>query len=77
MGVSLLEILTIRKVMPYRLKYNIQDPLILINELKKVVKELKTNNPYLKNYKLMDVGFAIVDKQKSSHMSLYFKKEAL
>lgn len=76
MEVCRLEILTIKRVVPHYLRYNIQDPLILIREIKKIVKDLKKHNSFLKNYRLMDVGFT-AKKQKLSHMNLYFKKEAL
>lgn len=69
-----LEMLTIRKPMPHQINYDMQDPLLLINELKRIVKDLKKNNPSLKNYKLVDVGFFPIGRRGKSHMSLYFKR---
>ncbi|MGI6485791.1 MAG: hypothetical protein ACOX15_05620 [Tepidanaerobacteraceae bacterium] len=72
-----MELLTIDKKLPHFLEYNIFEPLILINELKKIVKELKQKNPCLKNYKLMDVGFSSSKTRTQPRMRLYFIKKSL
>lgn len=70
-----MELLTINKKFPHRQIMNLEEPMMLIKELKQVVKELKVNNPKLCNYKLMDVGFPPVEDQKESRMKLYFVKK--
>lgn len=72
----LVELLTINKEMPQCLVFNLHKPIVLINELKKIVKDLKQKNPNLNNYRLMDVGFAPNNKE-ISQMRLYFVKKSL
>ncbi|HQE04751.1 MAG: hypothetical protein WBJ30_11110 [Tepidanaerobacteraceae bacterium] len=68
------ELLTINREMPRFLAINLHKPCIVINELKKIVKDLKQKNPHLNNYCLMEVGFS-PDKE-ISHMRLYFMKKS-
>lgn len=70
------ELLTINKEMSQFLLFNLHEPIILVNELKKIVKDLKQKNPKLNNYRLMDVGFAYNNKD-ISQMRLYFIKKSL
>ncbi|WP_422443980.1 hypothetical protein [Thermoanaerobacterium sp. DL9XJH110] len=69
-----MELLTISKTLPRHLEFSLQDPLMMIMELKKIVKELKEKNPTLKNYRLMDVGFTAGQNHKIPQMRLYFIK---
>ncbi|HHY42007.1 MAG TPA: hypothetical protein GX514_04060 [Thermoanaerobacterales bacterium] len=71
-----MELLTINKEMPHFLAFNLHEPFVLINELKKIVKDLKQKNPNLNNYRLMDVGFT-ANKKDISQMRLYFIKKSL
>lgn len=66
-----LELLTINKKLPSHFCATLQEPVALVYELKKIVRELKEKNPILLDYKLMDVGLP-VKSQEISHMSLYF-----
>jgi len=70
------ELLTINKEMSQFLLFNLHEPIILVNELKKIVKDLKQKNPKLNNYRLIDVGFAYNNKD-ISQMRLYFIKKSL
>ncbi|HHW03487.1 MAG TPA: hypothetical protein GXX35_11900 [Thermoanaerobacterales bacterium] len=68
-----MELLTINKTLPRQVQKNLQEPVVLVHEIKKIVRELKEKNPILRNYKLMDVG--LPDKnQKTPRMNLYFIK---
>jgi len=69
------ELLTINKEMSRFLVFNLHEPTILVNELKKIVKELKHKNPNLNNYRLMDVGFT--PDENMSQMRFYFIKKGL
>ena len=71
-----MELLTINKTLPRRQVINLQEPLLLVKELKKIVRDLKDKNPNLCSYKLMDVGFTSVNDQRVSHMRLYFVKRS-
>lgn len=71
-----MELLTINKKLPRRQILSLQEPLLLIKELKQIVRELKDKNPILCNYKLMDVGFTSIKNQKASRMKLYFIKKS-
>ncbi|HHY71230.1 MAG TPA: hypothetical protein GX519_06240 [Thermoanaerobacterales bacterium] len=62
--------------MPQFLEFNLHEPIILINELKKIVKDLKTKNPNLENYRLMDVGFTPNPSRDISQIKLYFIKKS-
>jgi len=68
------ELLTINKEMPKLLMFNLHKPSIVVDELKKIVKELKQKNPDLNNYCLMDVGFS--PNKDMSQMRLYFMKKS-
>lgn len=68
-----MELLTINKTLPCHLQLNLQEPLTILHEVKKIVKELKEKNPVLRNYRLMDVGLPRKN-QKNPRMSLYFIK---
>lgn len=72
-----MELLTINKPMSRQLEDKLHEPVKLIKELKKVVRDLKAKNPLLENYKLMDVGFIKSINQKPSRMKLYFIKRSL
>lgn len=72
-----MELLTINKVMPRFVEFNLHEPIILMNELKKIVKDLKQKNPNLENYRLMDVGFTPNPNKDISEMRLYFIKKSL
>lgn len=70
-----MEILTIRRKAIPHLSCDVTDPLLLLQELKMMVKDLKKNNPCLEDYRLVDVGFtSTFNNQKISYMSLYFKR---
>lgn len=56
--------------------FDIQEPVVLMNELKKIVKELKERNPNLRDYKLMNVGFTSNHKLDISQMRFYFIKKS-
>ena len=71
-----MELLTINKVMPQLLEVNLHEPIILMNELKKIVKDLKQKNPNLENYRLIDVGFTPNPNKDISQMRLYFIKKS-
>jgi len=71
-----MELLTINREMPKLIEFNLHEPIILVNELKKIVSELKRKNPNLNNYCLMDVGFSPNSKDMSQ-MRLYFVKKSL
>ena len=72
-----MELLTINKPMSHQLESKLHEPITLIKELKKIVKELKAKNSTLNNYKLMDVGFITGANQKPSRMKLYFIKRSI
>lgn len=71
-----MELLTINKTLPRRHFPSLQEPLLLIKELKEIVRDLKDKNPKLYGYKLMDVGFTSVCNYQASHMRLYFVKRS-
>ncbi|MDD4569454.1 MAG: hypothetical protein PHE70_04935, partial [Tepidanaerobacteraceae bacterium] len=71
-----MELLTINKVKPQLLDFSFNEPIVLINELKRIVKDLKQKNPNLNNYRLMDVGFTSNSNKNISQMKLYFIKRS-
>jgi hypothetical protein len=71
-----MELLTINRVLPQLLEVNLHEPIILVNELKKIVRDLKEKNPNLENYRLMDVGFSPNHNKDISQMRLYFIKKS-
>lgn len=58
------------------LDFSFNEPIVLINELKRIVKDLKQKNPNLNNYRLMDVGFTSNSNKNISQMKLYFIKRS-
>ena len=73
-GGSFVELLTIYKALPRPVEINLHEPMIILKEIKKIVKDLKSKNPRLKNYRLMDVGFTSECMPRGSGMKLYFIK---
>ena len=71
-----MELLTVNSVMSNFIKVNLNEPKILLKELKKVVRELRQRNPHLGDYCLMDVGFTTGRKNDTSQIRLYFTKKS-
>lgn len=69
-----MELLTINKAIPRPLEVNFHEPMVVIGEIKKIVKDLKERNPSLKSYRLMDVGISQDNNCNGSRVKLYFIK---
>jgi len=69
-----MELLTINKAIPRPVEINIHEPVAILKEIKKIVKDLQEKNPNLKSYRLMDVGFTSGGFYSGSRMKLYFIK---